>query len=130
MIRIVAYMFAEYENGRTPNPDILCNREIKFDTFLKHADLLLGADYVATGHYCRNRKRPKDESYELHGWLGRQQRSELFFMSDKSRATSKSTYFRLGELNKKVKYGQLHTEQGLELRQKKETLKDFVLSER
>ena len=50
--RIVNYMFREYQQGRTPNPDVLCNREIKFDLFLKIA-LDLGADYVATGHYCR-----------------------------------------------------------------------------
>ena len=50
--RVVDYMFDEYERGRTPNPDVLCNREIKFDAFLKEA-LALGADYVATGHYCR-----------------------------------------------------------------------------
>ena len=50
--RIVDYMFNEYERGRTPNPDVLCNREIKFDVFMKIA-LDLGADYVATGHYCR-----------------------------------------------------------------------------
>jgi len=50
--RIVDYMFAEYQSGRTPNPDVLCNREIKFDIFLKAA-LKLGADYVATGHYAR-----------------------------------------------------------------------------
>ena len=50
--RIVDYMFMEYESGRTPNPDVLCNREIKFDVFLKAA-LELGADFVATGHYCR-----------------------------------------------------------------------------
>ncbi len=50
--RVVDYMFAEYEKGRTPNPDVLCNREIKFDAFLKCAEKL-GADYVATGHYCR-----------------------------------------------------------------------------
>ena len=50
--RVVDYMFAEYGRGRTPNPDVLCNREIKFDAFLKAA-LDLGADYVATGHYCR-----------------------------------------------------------------------------
>ena len=50
--RVVDYMFAEYERGRTPNPDVLCNREIKFDVFLREA-LKLGADYVATGHYCR-----------------------------------------------------------------------------
>ena len=50
--RVVDYMFSEYEKGRTPNPDVLCNREIKFDVFMKEA-LKLGADYVATGHYCR-----------------------------------------------------------------------------
>ena len=50
--RVVEYMFAEYEAGRTPNPDVLCNREIKFDAFLKEA-LKLGAERVATGHYCR-----------------------------------------------------------------------------
>lgn len=50
--RIVDYMFAEYQQGRTPNPDVLCNREIKFDVFLDIA-LSLGADYVATGHYCQ-----------------------------------------------------------------------------
>jgi len=52
--RIVDYMFAEYSAGRTPNPNILCNREVKFDIFLKKA-LSLGADFVATGHYCQNR---------------------------------------------------------------------------
>ena len=50
--RVVDYMFSEYEAGRTPNPDVLCNREIKFDVFLKEA-LKLGAEKVATGHYCR-----------------------------------------------------------------------------
>jgi tRNA-uridine 2-sulfurtransferase len=57
--RIVAYMFAEYEAGRTPNPDILCNREIKFDIFLKAAEKL-HADYVATGHYCQKESIQKD----------------------------------------------------------------------
>ena len=50
--RVVDYMFDEYEKGRTPNPDVLCNREIKFDAFLEYAKKL-GAEYVATGHYCR-----------------------------------------------------------------------------
>jgi tRNA-specific 2-thiouridylase len=50
--KIVDYMFNEYEKGRTPNPDVLCNREIKFDVFMKIA-ISLGADYVATGHYCQ-----------------------------------------------------------------------------
>ena len=57
--RVVDYMFAEYERGRTPNPDVLCNREIKFDAFLEEA-LRLGADYVATGHYCRRRDEVVD----------------------------------------------------------------------
>jgi tRNA-specific 2-thiouridylase len=75
--RIVNYMFKEYEAGRTPNPDVLCNREIKFDVFL-NAALELGADFVATGHYCQKRENTdgtfsllagadpnKDQSYFL-----------------------------------------------------------------
>ena len=75
--RIVDYMFAEYEAGRTPNPDVLCNREIKFDVFLNAAKSL-GADFVATGHYCRKdrdangmfrllagKDKNKDQSYFL-----------------------------------------------------------------
>jgi tRNA-specific 2-thiouridylase len=75
--RIVDYMFREYESGRTPNPDVLCNREIKFDVFLKAA-MELGADYVATGHYCQKKEfenggfgllagkdKNKDQSYFL-----------------------------------------------------------------
>ena len=58
--RIVDYMFREYEQGRTPNPDVLCNREVKFDIFLDKA-LELGADFVATGHYCQK------EEIELDG---------------------------------------------------------------
>lgn len=59
--KVVDYMFSEYEKGRTPNPDVLCNSEIKFDAFLKHAEEL-GADYVATGHYCQ-----KDEFVNENG---------------------------------------------------------------
>jgi tRNA-specific 2-thiouridylase len=57
--KIVNYMFREYKMGRTPNPDVLCNREIKFDVFMKIA-LDLGADYVATGHYCRKSEFEKE----------------------------------------------------------------------
>jgi tRNA-specific 2-thiouridylase len=55
--RIVDYMFREYESGNTPNPDVLCNREVKFDLFLDAAERL-GAEYVATGHYCRKEEDP------------------------------------------------------------------------
>lgn len=64
--RIVDYMFSEYEKGRTPNPDVLCNREIKFDVFLKAA-LKLEADYVATGHYCRKITDEKGIHHLLEG---------------------------------------------------------------
>lgn len=60
--RVIEYMFAEYQAGRTPNPDVMCNREIKFDSFLKEA-IALGADMIATGHYC------KKESIEVDGKL-------------------------------------------------------------
>jgi len=56
--RVVDYMFSEYEKGRTPNPDVLCNREIKFDSFTDEARRL-GGDFVATGHYCRKEEIKK-----------------------------------------------------------------------
>ena len=64
--RIVNYMFNEYKKGRTPNPDVLCNREIKFDVFLKAA-MDLGADYVATGHYCQKEMNESQEWELLAG---------------------------------------------------------------
>ena len=66
--RVVDYMFAEYERGRTPNPDVLCNREIKFDVFLREA-LKLGADYVATGHYCRKAEETLPDGRTIHKLL-------------------------------------------------------------
>ena len=65
--RVVDYMFAEYAAGRTPNPDVLCNREIKFDSFLKAARDL-GADFVATGHYCRKRERVAPDGRTSNIW--------------------------------------------------------------
>lgn len=62
--RVVDYMFDEYSKGRTPNPDVLCNREIKFDAFLKAAEKM-GADMVATGHYCRKEPALDDEGHQI-----------------------------------------------------------------
>jgi tRNA-specific 2-thiouridylase len=86
--RIVDYMFAEYQAGRTPNPDVLCNREIKFDVFL-NAALKLGADFVATGHYVRKRKR-RQSNFSIVGRQRSQQRPKLFFVPTNSGATFQS----------------------------------------
>lgn len=94
--RIVSYMFKEYESGRTPNPDVLCNREIKFDTFLKHA-LKLGADYVATGHYCR--KGESETGFELlAGMDGNKDQS--YFLCQVSQEQLAKALFPIGELEK------------------------------
>ena len=92
--RVVDYMFDEYAKGRTPNPDVLCNREIKFDAFLRIAEKY-GADYVATGHYCRKEVLPdgtcrilegtdpnKDQTYFLCQLTQDQLRKALFPIGD------------------------------------------------
>ncbi|MCG8763285.1 tRNA 2-thiouridine(34) synthase MnmA [Tenacibaculum finnmarkense] len=98
--RIVDYMFNEYEKGRTPNPDILCNREIKFDVFMDIA-LSLGADYVATGHYCR-----KDEEviageavYKLLAGKDAN-KDQSYFLCQLSQKQLAKAMFPIGELTK------------------------------
>ena len=95
--KIVDYMFAEYESGRTPNPDVLCNREIKFDVFLKTA-MQLGADYVATGHYCR-----KAETEEGHFQLlaGKDDnKDQSYFLCQLTQDQLSKSLFPIGELQK------------------------------
>ncbi|WP_343486774.1 tRNA 2-thiouridine(34) synthase MnmA [Allomuricauda sp. d1] len=99
--RIVNYMFNEYERGRTPNPDVLCNREIKFDVFMKIA-LDLGADYVATGHYCRKgtiENTDGSKTYQLlSGVDGNKDQS--YFLCQLSQEQLSKTLFPIGELTK------------------------------
>ena len=98
--RIVDYMFHEYEKGRTPNPDVLCNREIKFDVFMKIA-LELGADFVATGHYCRKgtiQKEKKDIYQLLSGADGNKDQS--YFLCQLSQEQLAKSLFPIGELTK------------------------------
>jgi len=98
--RIVDYMFSEYEKGRTPNPDVLCNREIKFDVFMDIA-LELGADYVATGHYCRKGSIEKDSEtiYQLlSGVDGNKDQS--YFLCQLSQVQLAKALFPVGEFTK------------------------------
>jgi tRNA-specific 2-thiouridylase len=98
--RIVDYMFNEYEKGRTPNPDVLCNREIKFDVFMKIA-LELGADYVATGHYCRKTDVQIDGNtyYQLKGGLDKN-KDQSYFLCQLSQEQLAKALFPVGELLK------------------------------
>ncbi len=98
--RIVDYMFNEYERGRTPNPDVLCNREIKFDVFMKIA-LELGADFVATGHYCRKGIISKDGNDVFQLLAGNDgNKDQSYFLCQLSQAQLSKTLFPIGELTK------------------------------
>lgn len=95
--RVVDYMFSEYEKGRTPNPDVLCNREIKFDVFLKEA-LKLGADWVATGHYCRVEHKEDGTHRLLAGSDGNKDQS--YFLCQLSQEQLSRALFPVGDMLK------------------------------
>ena len=99
--RIVDYMFREYEKGRTPNPDVLCNREIKFDVFMKIA-MQLGADYVATGHYCRKGVIKNGDGTETYRLLAGADanKDQSYFLCQLSQEQLSKTLFPIGELQK------------------------------
>ena len=98
--RIVDYMFDEYSKGRTPNPDVLCNREIKFDVFMDIA-LKLGADYVATGHYCRKGEKIIDGKPVYKLLAGRDvNKDQSYFLCQLSQKQLAKALFPIGELTK------------------------------
>lgn len=99
--RIVDYMFDEYAAGRTPNPDILCNREIKFDVFLKIA-LSLGADYVATGHYCQKEETTKNNGVGYHRLISGADgnKDQSYFLCQLTQDQLAKTLFPIGHLQK------------------------------
>lgn len=98
--RIVDYMFAEYEAGRTPNPDVLCNREIKFDLFLKAA-VKLGASYVATGHYCRKASHENNGTKVFQLLAGADpNKDQSYFLCQLSQEQLAKAMFPIGELMK------------------------------
>lgn len=99
--KIVDYMFREYEMGRTPNPDVLCNREIKFDVFMKIA-LQLGADYVATGHYCRKGIIENEDGSKTYRLLAGADgnKDQSYFLCQLSQEQLAKSLFPIGELTK------------------------------
>jgi tRNA-specific 2-thiouridylase len=98
--RIVDYMFDEYEKGRTPNPDILCNREIKFDVFMDIA-IDLGADFVATGHYCRKEEEIIDNKPIYKLLAGKDiNKDQSYFLCQLSQDQLSKSLFPIGELTK------------------------------
>ena len=99
--RVTEYMFNEYKNGRTPNPDVLCNRDIKFDAFLNEA-LKLGADYVATGHYCQKTTTIDDNGNEVHHLIAGadNNKDQSYFLCQLNQYQLSKALFPIGHLDK------------------------------
>lgn len=118
--RIVDYMFREYEMGRTPNPDVLCNREIKFDVFMDIA-LDLNADYVATGHYCRKQEQQINGETIYSLLSGKDSnKDQSYFLCQLSQQQLSKAMFPIGELNKS-EVREIAAEQGLVTAEKKDS---------
>jgi tRNA-specific 2-thiouridylase len=98
--RVIDYMFAEYEKGRTPNPDVLCNREIKFDSFAEEARKL-GGDFVATGHYCRKEEihSGRDILYRLLAGKDNN-KDQSYFLCQVNQEQLATALFPIGNLTK------------------------------
>jgi tRNA-specific 2-thiouridylase len=98
--RVVDYMFSEYEKGRTPNPDVLCNREIKFDAFASEAHKL-GGDFVATGHYCRKDELKEGDNiiYRLLAGIDKN-KDQSYFLCQVSQEQLSGALFPVGDLTK------------------------------
>ena len=118
--RIVDYMFDEYSKGRTPNPDVLCNREIKFDIFLKAA-MRLKADYIATGHYCRKGETEinGETKYQLLAGVDGN-KDQSYFLCQLTQDQLSKALFPIGELTK-PEVRQIAKEIGLATADKKDS---------
>jgi len=119
--KIIDYMFSEYENGRTPNPDVLCNREIKFDIFLETA-VALGADFIATGHYCIKKEYNDGNNkkiFKLFSGVDNEKDQSYFLCQLNQKQLSKSL-FPIGDYTKKD-VRKIASEQGLITAKKKDS---------
>ena len=118
--RIVDYMFREYKEGRTPNPDILCNKEIKFDIFLSKAESL-GADYIATGHYCRKKESKKGNKTIYKLIEGKDKtKDQSYFLCQLNQIQLSKVLFPIGDL-KKTDVRKIAKENGLITANKKDS---------
>jgi tRNA-specific 2-thiouridylase len=119
--QVVDYMFEEYAQGRTPNPDVLCNREIKFDAFLQAAQKF-GASKIATGHYCRSDSISKDGGRVYYRLLAGRDKSkdQSYFLCQLSQEQLSQAVFPIGELNK-GRVRELAGELGLASAQKRDS---------
>ncbi|MDA0793604.1 MAG: tRNA 2-thiouridine(34) synthase MnmA [Bacteroidetes bacterium] len=119
--RIVDYMFDEYAKGRTPNPDVLCNREIKFDVFLKIA-LSLGANFVATGHYCQKGQTINREGVKSYQLLAGEDKNkdQSYFLCQVTQEQLSKVLFPIGHL-KKAEVRSIATTQNLVTAEKKDS---------
>ena len=118
--RIVDYMFREYKEGRTPNPDILCNKEIKFDVFLSKVESL-GADYIATGHYCRKKefKKGNKNIYKLIEGKDKT-KDQSYFLCQLNQVQLAKVLFPVGDL-KKTEVRRIAKENGFVTANKKDS---------
>ena len=123
--RVFKYFLEEYEKGLTPNPDVLCNREIKFGPFLEHA-LKLGADYVATGHYCK--RVDKNDKVYLYKSFDKN-KDQTYFLNQVSQQQLKNVLFPLADLDK-TEVRKIAEEYGLVTAEKKDSTGICFIGER
>lgn len=120
--KVFTYFLDEYKKGRTPNPDVMCNKEIKFKAFLEHA-LKLGADYVATGHYARIRRHGDGHVEMLRGVDNN--KDQTYFLNQLSQQQLSKVMFPIGDIEKK-RVREIAEEQNLATAKRK-ILQEFVL---
>ncbi|HEX2935698.1 MAG TPA: tRNA 2-thiouridine(34) synthase MnmA [Bacteroidales bacterium] len=119
--RVVDYMFSEYEKGRTPNPDVLCNREVKFDLFLDAA-MKMDADYIATGHYCMKEMITDENGKEIYRLMAGadKNKDQSYFLCQLSQKQLEKALFPIGHLQK-PEVRQIADENGLATAQRKDS---------
>ena len=125
--RVFAEFLTEYQAGRTPNPDVLCNAEIKFKAFLDHA-MRLGAEKIATGHYARVRQNPHSGLFELLKGLDAS-KDQSYFLHRLNQAQLSKTLFPVGELHK-TEVRRMASEMGLPNAKKKDSTGICFIGER